>query len=62
MANFKKGDAVRQVMPAPIEGVVAGFHADQETGELQVCVEFQEAGETRVRYFDVEQIEAVVPT
>ena len=59
MAQFKKGDAVRQVMPAPIVGNVAGFHADQETGQLQVCVEYQENGETRTRYFDAEQIEAV---
>lgn len=61
MANFKKGDTVRQIMPAPIEGNVVGFHADQETGALQVCVEFQEAGETRQRYFDADQIEAVPP-
>lgn len=62
MANFKKGDPVRQIMPAPIVGNVAGFHADQETGALQVCVEYQEAGETRIRYFDAEQIEVVTPT
>jgi hypothetical protein len=59
MSNFKKGDQVRQILPAPIVGNVAGFHADQETGALQVCVEFQDAGETRTRYFDATQIEAV---
>lgn len=59
MSNFKKGDAVRQKMPAPIQGVVSGFHADQETGALQVQVNYEENGETRTRYFDAEQIEAV---
>jgi hypothetical protein len=59
MANFKKGDQVRQIVPAPIVGNVTGFTADQETGVLQICVEFQENGETRTRYFDAEQIEAV---
>ena len=59
MSTFKKGDNVRQVVPAPIVGIVAGFHADQETGKLQVCVEFQENGETRSRYFDTNQIEAL---
>jgi hypothetical protein len=59
MANFKKGDQVRQIVPAPIVGNVSGFHADQETGALQVCVEFQEGGETRTRYFDAAQIETV---
>lgn len=59
MANFKKGDAVRQVMPAPIVGQVAGFHADQETGALQVCVEYHDGESARVRYFDADQIEAV---
>jgi hypothetical protein len=58
MANFKKGDTVRQIVPAPIVGTVAGFQADQETGAIQVCVEFQDAGETRTRYFDASQIEA----
>jgi hypothetical protein len=57
MSNLKKGDSVRQILPAPIVGKVAGFHADQETGALQVCVEFVENGETRTRYFDASQIE-----
>lgn len=59
MSTFKKGDAVRQKMPAPIRGVVAGFHADQETGALQVCVEFGEGDGAGKRYFDAEQLEAV---
>lgn len=58
MAAFKKGDAVRQVVPAPIEGVVAGFQVDQETGAVQYRVEFQDGEETRERFFTAEQIEA----
>lgn len=59
MANFKKGDVVRQVLPAPIEGIVTGFHADQDTGALQIAVEYHDGESTRLRYFDAEQIEAI---
>jgi hypothetical protein len=59
MSVFKKGDAVRQIMPAPIEGVVSGFQVDQETGSLQVRVEYtDETGEARERFFSADQIEA----
>ena len=58
MSLFKKGDTVRQIVPAPISGSVVGFVADQETGKLQVCVAYQENEETRIRYFDADQIEA----
>lgn len=58
MAAFKKGDAVRQVVPAPIDGVVAGFEVDQETGAVQYRVEFQDGEETRERFFAAEQIKA----
>lgn len=60
--SFKKGDVVRQILPAPIVGTVSGFHADNETGALQVCVEYQEEGETRTRFFDAVQIETVAST
>jgi hypothetical protein len=59
MVQVKKGDTVRQILPAPIEGTVVGFNADQETGALQVCVEYQADGETRQRYFDSNQIDLV---
>jgi hypothetical protein len=57
---FKKGDVVRQVMPAPIEGTITGFHVDQETGEVQFCVEHVVDGETRQRYFEAGDLEAKV--
>ena len=62
MPNFKKGDSVRQIVPAPIVGVVSGFQVDQETGKLQICVEYSENEETRHRYFEAAQIESVSPT
>lgn len=36
MAKFRKGDKVRQIMPAPVEGTIVGFSVDQETGDVQV--------------------------
>mgnify|MGYP000458704570 CR=1 FL=1 len=58
---FKKGDTVRQVVPAPIEGTVAAFSVDQETGAVQVLVEYPHAedGSTSSRYFDAGELEAV---
>ena len=60
MSVFKKGDVVRQVMPAPITGAVSSFSVDQETGIVLVCVEFTDAnGELAENYFSASQIEAV---
>lgn len=61
MANLKKGDGVRQIMPAPIVGTVAGFHADNESGELQALVEWMEGDEPKSRYFKTDQLEPVDP-
>ena len=59
MSNFKKGDVVRQVMPAPIEGTVTGFSVDQETGKVLTLVEFKDAeGDVAENYFQPDQIEA----
>ena len=58
MAQFKKGDAVRQVVPV-IEGVVESFQVDQETGELQLLVSWQTAeGDTQSKYFLASELEA----
>ena len=49
---FTKGQTVAQVLPAPIEGQVAGFSLDQENGEVLVLVSYTDAeGETQSRYF-----------
>ncbi len=56
MANFKKGDAVVQIV-APISGTVDGFQVDQESGELQVLVSYTDAsGETHQRYFKADDL------
>lgn len=52
MAQFKKGDAVVQIMPDPIKGVVDSFAVDQETGESQVRVAYTDvAGQEHFRFF-----------
>ena len=59
MAQFKKGDAVRQVVPV-IEGVVESFQVDQETGELQLLVSWPTPeGDTQSKYFLDSELEAV---
>ena len=45
---MKRDDHVRQVQPAPIEGKVAGFSVDQESGEKLVRVNCTDGNE---RYF-----------
>ena len=39
MSQIKKGDRVRQIVPAPIEGVVTEYHVCQETGAVSVTVQ-----------------------
>ena len=54
MAMFKKGDAVRQVVPV-IQGTVDSYQVDQETGELQLLVVWKdENGEQQGKYFKAE--------
>jgi hypothetical protein len=50
--SFKRGDKVVQIVPAPIEGEVAGFSLDQDTGEVIVLVAYTDA------YFQQSQIDA----
>jgi hypothetical protein len=61
--NFPKGTKVRQILPAPIRGVVERYEADEATGELQVLVISPDAdgdGNPDARYFKVDGIEADV--
>lgn len=54
---FTKGDQVVQVV-VPITGRVAGFSVDQETGKVQVKVEWLGAdGVEHSRYFQAHEIE-----
>jgi len=41
-SNFKKGDRVREIMRAPIEGVVIGFSHDDNTGDVIPLVQWAE--------------------
>ena len=60
MAQFKKGDSVRQVVPV-IQGTVDSYQVDQETGELQLLVVWNdENGEPQGKYFKAEELEAAV--
>ena len=54
--SIQKGAAVRQIVK-PIEGVVAGFDIDRETGETLYRVEWQDGGESQARYFKASEIE-----
>lgn len=57
MAKFVKGAFVRQVVPA-VEGNVTGYSVDQETGDVQVMVEWTDAdGQPHSRYFKESELE-----
>lgn len=50
--TFKKGDAITQVLPAPIQGTVEGFALDQDTGEVKILVNYSDAnGNIQSGYF-----------
>lgn len=54
-----KGTQVRQIM-TPIQGTVAGFQVDNETGDVQLLVEWVGPdGETHSKYFREAEVEAV---
>lgn len=55
---FKKGTPVRQVLPAPVEGMVTGYMVDAESGETLHRVEWLQDGTIVSRYFKECQIEA----
>lgn len=59
MPIFTKGQAVTQVVAAPISGVVEKFAFDEETGDITAMISYQDAdGETQYRYFKVTEITA----
>lgn len=58
MAKFKKGDRVRQIMPAPFTGKIDNFTVDQETGNVQIRVTNKdENGDKNRRFFLEDQLE-----
>lgn len=58
MSAIKRGTAVVQIMPAPIQGVVAGFKVDPENGQRLTEVAYlDEDGEPTSRFFKDEEIQ-----
>ena len=59
--KFPNGTTVRQILPAPIEGVVTRFVFDPTSGDVDYIVESDdENGGVRESVFKEHQIEAVV--
>lgn len=42
MTKFNKGDKVEQIMPLPIKGSIDAFSIDQNTGDPQLHVTWQD--------------------
>lgn len=61
MSQIKKGDRVRQITPAPVEGVVTEYHVCQESGIVSVTVQTErdDDGDGRFdeRVFRLDQVE-----
>lgn len=62
MANIKKGDTVRQILPAPVQGVVTEFNICQQEGSVMVKVEWPDTdgdGLPQSRFFNADEVEVV---
>jgi hypothetical protein len=58
MANFVQGEAVTQILPAPISGTVLGFGFDPNTGNVTVLVGYTDSdGTDQQRYFQQSELE-----
>lgn len=55
--KFKNGDKVRQVVPAPIEGIVVRFSFDEASGDIGYVVRTTDESGDHERVFSAEQIE-----
>ena len=62
-SQFMRGQTVRQIVSAPIVGVIETFEADRETGERMIRVAWKDAdGVVHSRHFAEEEIEALPET
>ena len=57
--GVKRGDSVRQIVKV-IEGTVAGFQIDNDSGEKLVLVEWSDGEDLHSKYFLETEIELVV--
>ena len=59
MTNFVQGEAVTQILPAPISGTVLGFGFDPNTGNVSVLVGYTDSdGSEQQRYFQQNELKA----
>lgn len=58
--KFKNGDAVTQVMPAPITGTIARFVFDETSGEVSYVVTNTDEAGVHERVFAEADLEATV--
>lgn len=55
--QFKAGDVVRQIMPEPVDGVIARFVFDETSGDISYIVENTDVdGNIHSRSFSESQI------
>jgi len=56
---FTQGQEVTQIVPAPIQGTIAGFGFDPNTGNVTILVSYTDAdGNEQQSYFQQSQFEA----
>ena len=59
MKNFVQGEAVTQVLPTPISGIILGFGFDPNTGNVSVLVGYTDSdGSEQQRYFQQNELKA----
>jgi hypothetical protein len=59
---IKKGDTVRQIVPAPIQGVVTEKRFLEDGDTFQYCVEYPDTdgdGQPQTRWFNETEIQGV---
>ena len=58
MAKFKAGSKVKQIVPAPIEGVVKRFILDEASGDIIYIVADESGHESSFHEDKIEAVEA----
>lgn len=61
-AKYKVGDRVRQILPAPLTGVVEKFEFDASKGDIRVIIKVDQAEDAeheRLHGFTEEEVELI---